>query len=158
MKVTLPLLTSVLTEGTTVDAQVRIKDLCKVKGQETITLRGVGLVVGLAGTGDPNLEATKRALARSLSGSGLEMPLNASGQELVEGLKGTPNAALVFITAEVPGAGVRQGSVVNCRVDSFGSATSLQGGRLIEAAMTAGPYAGESGKLEIWATASGSTP
>ena len=65
----------------TTQAQVRIKDLCTVKGQERLTLRGVGLVVGLAGTGDPKLSVTKRALARSLSGSVLSLPTNAAGQE-----------------------------------------------------------------------------
>ena len=63
-------------------AQVRIKELCDVKGQEPLMLRGVGLVVGLSGTGDPDLPATMRALARSLSGSGLEVPKDALGQEL----------------------------------------------------------------------------
>ncbi|MEC8591406.1 MAG: flagellar basal body P-ring protein FlgI, partial [Planctomycetota bacterium] len=42
-------------------AQVRIKELCDVKGQEPLMLRGVGLVVGLSGTGDPDLPATMRA-------------------------------------------------------------------------------------------------
>ena len=139
----------------TVSAQVRIKDLCEVKGQEPLMLRGVGLVVGLSGTGDPELPATLRALGRSLSGSGLEVPKDALGQELTEEFLGTQNVALVFVTAEVPAAGARQGSRTICRVDSFGTATSLRGGRLLHASLTTGPFNGESGTMRVFATASG---
>lgn len=140
---------------TAVSAQIRIKDLCDVKGQEPLMLRGVGLVVGLSGTGDPDLPATLRALGRSLSGSGLEVPKDAAGQELTDEFLGTQNVALVFVTAEVPSAGARQGSRTICRVDSFGSATSLRGGRLLHASLTTGPFQGESGAMRVFATASG---
>jgi flagellar P-ring protein precursor FlgI len=140
---------------TAVSAQIRIKDLCDVKGQEPIMLRGVGLVVGLSGTGDPDLPATLRALGRSLSGSGLEVPKDAAGQELTDEFLGSQNIALVFVTAEVPSTGARQGSRTNCRVDSFGSATSLRGGRLLHASLTTGPFGGESGTMRVFATASG---
>ena len=136
-------------------AQVRIKELCDVKGQEPLMLRGVGLVVGLSGTGDPDLPATMRALARSLSGSGLEVPKDALGQELTEEFLGSQNVALVFVTAEVPAAGARQGTRTVCRVDSFGSAQSIQGGRLLHASLTTGPFGGEAGQMRVFATASG---
>lgn len=136
-------------------AQVPIHRLCDVKGQESLTLRGVGLVVGLAGTGDPELPATFRALGKMLSGSGLEVMKDLNGQEMITEFRGTKNAALVFISAEVPGEGMRQGTKIRCRVDSFGTASSLQGGMLLESALTAGPFVGDSGRMPILATASG---
>ncbi|HAN97732.1 MAG TPA: hypothetical protein DCQ98_10015 [Planctomycetaceae bacterium] len=135
--------------------QIPIRRVADVKGQESSVLRGVGIVVGLKGTGDPDLAATYRALGRMLSGSGLEMMRDVSGQELISEFRGTSNAAIVFVTAEVPGSGLRQGSKVRCRVDSFGSAVSLQGGMLLEASLTGGPYVGDSGKMPILAIASG---
>ena len=33
-------------------AAVRLKDICRVKGQETNSLQGLGLIVGLKGNGD----------------------------------------------------------------------------------------------------------
>ena len=35
-------------------ASTRLKNICRVKGQEENTLRGMGLVVGLNGTGEAN--------------------------------------------------------------------------------------------------------
>ena len=40
----------------------RIKDLCEVQGARGNPLKGVGLVVGLSGTGDKNLDAARRQL------------------------------------------------------------------------------------------------
>ena len=38
---------------------MKIRELCRIKGQETNTLQGVGLVVGLQGTGDGKDQATQ---------------------------------------------------------------------------------------------------
>jgi flagellar P-ring protein precursor FlgI len=120
-------------------AQNRIGDICTVKGQERNMLRGVGLVVGLAGTGDPNLATTGAALAEALSKSGWEIPRDASGQPITEMYKNDKNAALVYVTAEIPAAGARQGSVIQCQVHSWGQASNLAGGTLLETALTGGP-------------------
>lgn len=135
--------------------QIRIRSVATVKGQESVQLRGVGLVVGLSGTGDPDLPTNYRALAKLLSGSGFELMRDLNGQEMINELQGLQNAALVFVTAEVPAGGMRQGSRIRCRVDSFGSATSLSGGMLMEASLTGGPAVGEGGEMPILAIASG---
>ena len=44
-------------------ARTVLRNICRVKGQEENVLRGVGLVVGLAGTGEAADPATMRALA-----------------------------------------------------------------------------------------------
>lgn len=138
-----------------VDAQIRVRSIASVKGQETVQLRGVGLVVGLNGTGDPDLPTNYRALAKLLTGSGFELMRDLNGQEMIAEFDGLQNAALVFVTAEVPASGLRQGSRIRCRVDSFGSASSLTGGMLMEASLTGGPAIGENAELPILAVASG---
>lgn len=123
----------------TVEAQNRITDICTVKGQERNMLRGIGVVVGLQGSGDQNPNTTGAALAEMLSRTGWEVPRDASGQPLTEVFKNDKNATLVVVTAEVPPAGARQGTVLRCEVHAWNGTTSLSGGTLIEAAMTGGP-------------------
>src|ERR1700674_1745672 len=48
-------------------ARALLKNICHVKGQEENTLQGLGLVVGLKGTGDnANSLPTVRSLARAI--------------------------------------------------------------------------------------------
>lgn len=107
-------------------AATQIKSLCRVKGQEENTLQGMGLVVGLKGTGDgASSLPTLRNLAAAMQNMG--SPLGKNG--LTE-LKDAKNVALVLVTATVPAAGARQGDRIECTVSSIGSAKSLAGGRL----------------------------
>ena len=58
-------------------ALLRLADICRVKGQEENVLHGLGLVVGLKGTGDKDLKPTTRALAQMMSrmaGTGRSQP------------------------------------------------------------------------------------
>ncbi|MBL8892189.1 MAG: flagellar basal body P-ring protein FlgI [Planctomycetaceae bacterium] len=119
--------------------QNRVKDVCTVKGQERNILRGVGVVVGLQGTGDQNPATTGAGLAEALSKSGYEIPRGASGQALTEIFKADKNATLVIVTAEVPPAGARQGSLIRCQVHAWNSTSSLAGGTLLETSLTGGP-------------------
>lgn len=136
-------------------SQQRIRDVCRVKGQEENTLRGVGLIVGLNGTGDPNLPSTPRALARMLSNTGAPLPKDQLGQDLINELKDVRNAALVFVTATVPAAGARQGDQLDCRVDAWGNAKSLKGGYLLTAMLTGGPATANPDEQVVLATAQG---
>lgn len=120
-------------------AQGRIGDVCTIKGQERNLLRGVGVVVGLQGTGDQNPATTGAGLAEALSKSGWEIPRSASGQPLTEIFQNDKNATLVMVTAEVPAAGARQGSLIRCRVSAWNGTTSLDGGTLLDTALTGGP-------------------
>ena len=51
----------------TAEARIPLKDICHVKGQEENTLQGLGLVVGLKGTGDsPGSAPSIRSLAQAI--------------------------------------------------------------------------------------------
>ena len=108
------------------EAKTPLKTICRVKGQEENTLHGLGIVVGLKGTGDGGSSApAMRSLSQIMQYLG--NPLGKTG--LTE-LKDTKNVALVVVTATVPAAGARQGDKIDCMVSSVGAAKSLAGGRL----------------------------
>lgn len=114
----------------TASADHRIGDLCRIKGQESNTLHGMGLVVGLKGTGDVDSKATQRALARYMELMGHRLSTDAQGSVLLDELKNVRNVALVFITATVPPGGVQQGDTLDCLLSAI-SAKSLDGGHLM---------------------------
>ena len=101
----------------------RIADVTRLGGQRTNVLTGMGLVVGLKGTGDGGkYETAIRPLATMLAKMGNPaMPAE---------LKDTKNVAIVAITAKLPENGVRDGEVLDVYVTSIGAASSLKGGRL----------------------------
>ncbi len=98
----------------------RIKDIVDIQGLRGNPLSGVGLVVGLAGTGDTTLLA-RQMLTNLLRDSGLVLtPSNLTGG----------NVAVVWVTAEL-GPFARQGSRIDIDVSAIGDAKSLQGGKLL---------------------------
>lgn len=106
--------------------QTTLETICRVKGQEENTLRGLGFLVGLEGTGDGgDFLPTLRSLAKSM-----ELMGEPLGQNGLSELKDVKNAALVTVSATVPAAGARQGERLDCVVSSVGSAKSLAGGYL----------------------------
>lgn len=107
--------------------RLTLKSICRIKGQEENTLQGLGIVVGLKGTGDSgSYLPTIRSVAKVMS-----IMKNAPGgrNPLLE-LKDTKNVALVTVTATIPAGGAREGDKIDCVVSSIGSAKSLAGGRL----------------------------
>jgi flagellar P-ring protein precursor FlgI len=111
-------------------ADQHIGDVCRIKGQEENTLHGMGLVVGLRGTGDGGSKATLRALARYMELMGHRLAANPQGQPQIEELKNVKNVALVFVTAIVPPGGAQQGDTLDCTVSAIG-AKSIEGGNLM---------------------------
>lgn len=100
----------------------KIKDLCEVQGARGNMLKGIGIVVGLAGTGDKAasaLDAQKRMLER------LGFDVNS-----LKSLK-SDNAAVVIVTSELP-AFAKEGTRLDVKVDSIYDAESLEGGQLME--------------------------
>jgi flagellar P-ring protein FlgI len=140
--------TLVLAVGTANAQSLRIRDICRVKGQEENTLQGMGLVIGLKGTGDTDAP-TLHALAKMLESMGSPVGQLAKGQSITEALKNAKNVAMVMVTATIPPEGARQGEQLNCIVSAMG-AKSLQGGVLV---MT--PLLGRPGNPRIYATAQG---
>src|SRR5262245_28840067 len=97
--------------------RIRIRDLCHIKGLEENTLHGVGLVVGLKGTGDET-RASARALAqmaRMLEGAPA-VPGTKHGDVDVTDVRGVKNVAIVMVTVTIPAKGARQGDLLNCTV------------------------------------------
>jgi flagellar P-ring protein precursor FlgI len=113
---------------------VQVQDLVRLKGAETSKLIGVGLVVGLAGTGDGKFTSATRSVVTLLNQF---MDPNAVAAEI----KDTKNVAVVTLTAELPSSGVQEGDRVDVHIASIGGAKSLQGGRLFMVPMT-GPRPG----------------
>ena len=108
-----------------VSAATRLKNICRIKGQEENTLQGLGMVVGLKGTGDgPASLPTIRALATAMQLMGNEIGAGGPAE-----LRDAKNVALVMVTATVPAAGARQGDELDCHISAI-SAKSLVGGRL----------------------------
>ncbi|CAN5524707.1 flagellar basal body P-ring protein FlgI [soil metagenome] len=100
----------------------RIKDLGAFQGIRSNQLTGYGIVVGLPGTGDDNLEYTVQSMKGVASRFGLQLPAGIN-----PGLK---NAAVVLITADLPPF-AKPGQRLDITVASMGKAKSLRGGSLI---------------------------
>ncbi len=117
----------------TTDAQndLRIKDICRLKGQEENTLQGLGLVVGLKGTGDGgDIKPTVRALTRSMQLMGGQVASDIQGKLIEKEMANAKNVALVFVEVTVPSSGAQQGDRLSCKVSAI-SAKSLDGGNLM---------------------------
>ncbi|MFN3470171.1 MAG: flagellar basal body P-ring protein FlgI [Novosphingobium sp.] len=117
----------------------RVRDLGAFQGVRGNQLTGYGIVVGLAGTGDDNLEYLTQAMRGTAGRLGVQLPPGVSPP-----LK---NAAAVMVTAELP-AFAKPGQRIDVTVSTIGRAKSLRGGALILA-----PLYGADG--QIYAMAQG---
>ena len=107
---------------------VRVKELARLEQVRENQLTGLGLVVGLEGTGDgrgslANVQMVANMLAR--------FGVGISPDDLR-----LRNAAAVMVTATLP-AFSRPGDRIDVTVSSFGDARSLQGGFLLQTPLTA---------------------
>jgi flagellar P-ring protein precursor FlgI len=110
------------------ELSVRIKDLVEVKGVRTNPLSGLGIVVGLQGTGDSKASiATNKAAALMINRLGITV----TPQEVI-----TKNIAVVIVTADLPPF-ARIGDKINIRISSIGDSTSLEGGTLLLTSLSA---------------------
>ncbi|MCX8064891.1 MAG: flagellar basal body P-ring protein FlgI [Candidatus Hydrogenedentes bacterium] len=118
----------------------KIRDLCEVQGVRGNILKGIGLVVGLAGTGD-SVPVTRLAQRQMLERLGLT----------ISNLKDVSpkNSALVMVTAEIPPF-AKEGTRVDVKVDAIGDCKSLEGGMLLETHLR-GPGLGDT----VYAVAQG---
>ncbi len=117
----------------------RLKDITRWQGVRANALTGYGLVVGLTGTGDQNLDFTIQSLKSATARLGVLLPPGVNPQ--------LRNAAAVIITAELP-AFARPGQRLDVTVSALGQARSLRGGTLLLA-----PLQGADG--EVYALAQG---
>jgi len=117
----------------------RIKDIARFAGIRANALTGYGLVVGLSGTGDDNLDYTVQSMKSTAARLGVTLPPG-----IAPGLK---NAAAVIVTAELP-AFAKAGQRLDVTVAALGKAKSLRGGTLLLS-----PLVGADG--EVYALAQG---
>lgn len=121
----------------------RIKDIARFAGVRSNALTGYGIVVGLSGTGDDNLEYTVQSLKSAAARLGVTLPPGIN-----PGLK---NAAAVMLTAELPPF-AKPGQRLDVTVSALGKAKSLRGGTLLLAPMVgadAEVYALAQGNLAV---------
>ncbi len=102
--------------SSTVDSDLRIGDICRIKGQEENTLMGLGVVVGLKGTGDGDSEITMRHIASVKQQTGGQLTTDQKGLLNTKELKGIKNVATVMVTARVPAGGAQQGDKLDCTI------------------------------------------
>lgn len=105
------------------DARSRIKDIVSVEAIRDNQLTGIGLVMGLNGTGDSlrNVPQTKQSLQSMLERLGI----NTRDANI-----DTKNVAFVNVTANLPPF-VTPGARIDVTVNSAGDAKSLLGGQLV---------------------------
>ena len=103
-------------------AAERIRDLGQFEGLRANQLTGYGVVVGLAGTGDNNLQYVTEAMKGVSGRLGLQLPPGVSPI--------LRNAAAVIVTAELPPF-AKPGQRIDITVSTLGQALSLRGGALI---------------------------
>jgi flagellar P-ring protein precursor FlgI len=122
-------------------AVARVKELASVQGVRSNQLQGLGLVIGLDGTGDQTTQApfTTQSLQSMLQQMGVNLPPGAGLQ--------SKNIATVMVTAQLPPF-AQPGQVIDVSVASIGNAKSLRGGTLV-----ATPLKGADG--QIYALAQG---
>ena len=122
-------------------AASRVKEVASVQGVRSNPLQGLGLVIGLDGTGDQTTQApfTAQSLQAMLQQMGVTLPPGASVQ--------SKNIAAVMVTTQLP-AFAQPGQTLDIAVASIGNAKSLRGGTLI-----ATPLKGADG--QIYALAQG---
>lgn len=124
-----------------------LREIARLKGQDESKLQGLGLVIGLNGTGDPGDELVMaRPLMQVLAAMGNPLPSLAE-------LENTRSVALVMVTCTVPRTGAKQGDALDIRVSTMHSATDLSGGMLLAAPLVV-PTPG--GASSAYAIASGS--
>jgi len=101
-----------------------VQQIARLEEQGESVLQGLGLVVGLPGTGD---SAEDLIVARPLFAM-LEAMGNAPGS--LEELAESNSAALVVVTCTIPESGARLNDRFDVTVSTVNNAASLQGGEL----------------------------
>ncbi len=104
------------------EVTAQLKDIARFRGIRPNTLTGVGLVMGLEGTGDSQrISATRAALTNYLRRSGLDVDPRQIDAK---------NVALVMVTADLPPFAMN-GQRIDVTVTSVGDAKSLRNGTLL---------------------------
>ena len=133
----------ILALGVSAAQASRIKDITLIEGDRDNQLVGYGLVVGLAGAGDSNPNATLHSVANVLQRYGITV----NPQQDVT----AKNTAAVMVTADIS-AFLKSGARIDVTVASLGDAKALQGGVLLQTPLLGGDghtYAVAQGPIAI---------
>jgi len=113
-----------------------LRELVRVEGESRTTILGLGLVIGLPGTGDSGKELpAARVVAEVLRNMGDPVPD-------LEELARSKSAALVMVTCNIAAGGGRVGDVFDVRVSVIHTASDISGGTLLVAPLR-GPLPGQ---------------
>jgi len=102
--------------------EVRVKDIARLEPVRDNQLTGLGLVVGLDGTGDSRTSVASMQMVANM--------LERFGLTVTDDQLRLRNVAAVMVTATLP-AFARPGDRIDATVSSIGDARSLQGGYLL---------------------------
>lgn len=130
--------------------EIRIKDITDVAGVRPNFLTGMGLVVGLNGSGSKS-STTRRFAIAMLQRFGQRIDPNLRAMIDTLSTQKTDNLSVVTVTAELPPF-ARAGTRIDVVVSTFDDAKSLQGGTLIFTPLMGQDgldYANASGQLSI---------
>jgi len=120
------------------DPIVRVKDVAQIRNARTNQISGLGIVIGLQGTGDSQQTiVVNRAYANMLERLGLPNMSNAKFK----------NIAAVIVTANLPPF-LKQGQTIDVNIASIGDAKSIENGVLVRT-----PLLGPDGR--VYAVAQG---
>lgn len=129
-------------------ADTTVKELARVAGQGESVLQGLGVVMGLPGTGDNGKDPLiARPLSRILEN-------NFNPVERLSELASVKSVALVMVTCRTPAIAARADDKYDVTVTTVGTASSLKGGVLYLTPLTeprpgGKAYAIASGKIDI---------
>jgi flagellar P-ring protein precursor FlgI len=124
MRVLLALLVSLCLASGARAGGTTVAELARIESQGQSVIWGVGLVVGLPGTGDTGKDlALARPLAEVLRNAGIPIAD-------LEELKNAKSAAIVYVSCTIPEHGARPNDTFDANVSVNLNAKSLKGGRL----------------------------
>ncbi len=103
-----------------------VQDLTRLRGHERVVLTGMGIVIGLDGTGDRSKDSLVAARPYGKLLANLGYPISN-----IDELADMDSYAIVMVTMEIPATGASDGERVDVSVDSMFNAKSLEGGRLV---------------------------
>ena len=109
----------------------QIRNVVTLKGSEESVISGIGIVVGLNGTGDGEFGPAHKAVLAAVA---QRLDATATPQNFAD----ADSIALVHVSAVVPAEGVRQGvDQLDVTIATINDAESLKGGVLLDAVMFA---------------------
>lgn len=123
--VLLPLI-AILALGAKTASATTLQDLVRLRGLDRVYLHGLGIVVGLEGTGDTSKDSLVAAKPYAMLLENLGDPVSSLDQ-----LEKADAFAIVYVSIEVPGFGAIDGDQLDVSVETLYNASSLKGGRLV---------------------------